>query len=460
MSHAGQRLVVIGLDCVPPEFAFERFDLPCLHSLVSRGAHGRLESIVPPITVPAWACMVTGQDPGALGIYGFRNRADYGYRRLALVNSRSVNAPAVWDILAQTGRRSIVLGVPPSYPPKAIRGLMVSCFMTPDASSAYTWPPELKPELEQRFGPYLFDVADFRTEDKSRLLEQVYRVTEQRFAISRYLLQTKAWDFFMLMDIGPDRLHHGFWKFCDPQHRQYTPGNPFRQAFADYYRFLDEQIGRVLELLDDRTSVLVVSDHGAKRMDGAICLNEWLIREGYLTLKTYPYHVTPFEGVEVDWARTVAWGEGGYYGRIFLNVRGREPQGVVTPSEYEAVRDELIRKLEGLGDETGQSIGTRVYRPEDLYPVRRGIPPDLIAIFGDSYWRSAGSVGVGSIWSRENDTGPDDANHAQHGMVIGVGVELEAIGDAYHILHLQRAMLRVYGLTSNQTVAPHRGARV
>ncbi|HEV8339068.1 MAG TPA: alkaline phosphatase family protein [bacterium] len=398
--------------------------MPNLQGLIRRGTFGLLESVVPPITVPAWACMVTGRDPGALGIYGFRNRKDHSYDGLAIAMSHSVSEPTIWDRLGAAGLRSVVVGVPPSFPPKPLRGLMVSCFLTPSAQSEYTWPASLKPDLEARFGEYLFDVTDFRTEDKSALLRRVHAVTAQKFAIARHLAETAAWDFLMFVDMGPDRLHHGFWKYWDRQHIKYQAGNPFEGAFPEYYAFLDRQIGELLGVIGEDTAVLVVSDHGAKRMDGAICVNEWLRREGYLTLREPPRNVQRLEPAMVDWSRTRAWGEGGYYSRIFLNVKGREPQGVVDPAAVEGLRTELIQGLEALGDEAGRPIGTRVYRPEELYPTARGVPPDLIAIFGDLYWRSVGSVGLLQVWTRENDTGPDDANHAQSGMFVAAGLSM------------------------------------
>jgi len=164
--------------------------------------------------------------------------------------------------------------------------------------------------------------------------------------------------------------------------------------------------------------VLIVSDHGAKRLEGGICINEWLMAEGYLTLKEVPSAVTPFGKVRVEWERTRAWGEGGYYGRLFLNVKGREPNGTIDPSQVETVRDELIERLETITDDTGRPIGVKAFKPERIYAACRGIPPDLIVYFGDLSWRSVGSVGYGSIWTFENDTGPDDANHAQHGIFI------------------------------------------
>jgi predicted AlkP superfamily phosphohydrolase/phosphomutase len=114
----------------------------------------------------------------------------------------------------------------------------------------------------------------------------------------------------------------------------------------------------------------------------------------------------------------MVWGEGGYYGRVFMNVKGREPKGVIAPQHYEHVRNELIKKLEDLRDEKGNNIHTKVFKPEDIYSACNGIPPDLIVYYGDLFWRSIGSVGNRTIWASENDTGPDDANHAQYGIFI------------------------------------------
>jgi predicted AlkP superfamily phosphohydrolase/phosphomutase len=186
----------------------------------------------------------------------------------------------------------------------------------------------------------------------------------------------------------------------------------------DYYRALDERIARLLRFADEETAVLVVSDHGAKRIDGGICVNEWLRREGYLVLKEAPAEPTRFTPDMVDWARTAAWGEGGYYARISLNVAGREPEGTVAANDYDALREELKAGLEALGDDKGRPIGTVVHRPEDLYPEQRGIPPDLLVYFGDLFWRSIGQVGMGAVHVFENDTGPDDANHASEGLYL------------------------------------------
>jgi predicted AlkP superfamily phosphohydrolase/phosphomutase len=422
------RALVIGLDCAPPELVFERWrdELPNLRGLIERGRYGVLRSSDPPITVPAWACMTSSRSAGALGIYGFRNRRDRSYDGLAIADSRSVRAPRVWDLLSRRGRPVIVIGVPPTFPVTPVAGAMISCFLTPDTETAqYTYPPQLKDEIEALAGRYLVDVDDFRTSDKERLLGDIEAMTAKRFRVAEHLLETKPWDLFFMVEMGTDRIHHGFWRYFDPEHRFYEPGNSFENAALDYYRALDEKIGRLLRFADDETAVVVVSDHGAKRIDGGICVNEWLRREGYLVLKDEPAEPTPLRPDMVDWSRTKAWGEGGYYSRVFLNVAGREPEGAVPGEDYERVRDELKAKLEAIPDDRGEPIQTIAHRPEDLYAERNGVPPDLLVYFGDLFWRSIGLVGTGTIHMLENDTGPDDSNHAPEGLYVLVadGVE-------------------------------------
>jgi predicted AlkP superfamily phosphohydrolase/phosphomutase len=415
------RVLVIGLDCAAPQLLFDRWrgELPAFESLRARGRWGVLRSCDPPITVPAWSSMTSSRSPGALGFYGFRNRRDHSYDALAFADSRAVRVPRVWDLLSARGRPVVVLGVPQTYPVSRVNGVMVSCFLTPDTeTSQYTYPAELKEEIEGLVGRYLVDVPDFRTDDKERLLADLEEMTEKRFRVAEHLAETRPWDLFFLVEMGTDRIHHGFWRFGDPEHRLYEQGNRYEDAMLDYYRALDEKLARLLRFADEDTAVLVVSDHGAKRMDGGICVNEWLRREGYLVLREEPDAAVLLTPDLIDWPRTTAWGEGGYYSRVFLNVEGREPEGKVAPEDYERVRDELKEKLEALGDDEGRPIGTVAHRPEDLYDERNGIPPDLLVYFGDLYWRSVGQVGTGTVHVFENDTGPDDANHAHEGLYL------------------------------------------
>lgn len=363
-------------------------------------------------------CALTSQDPGQLGIYGFRNRADYSYEKLSIANSRSVMEPTVWDHLGRAGKQSYLLGVPPSFPPKPVNGGMVGCFLTPSTDSKFTYPENLREEVLRVAPNFMVDVPNFRTDDKQWLLGKLYEMTEGHFRVIKHLIKEKDWDFLMSVEIGVDRLHHGFWKYHDAMHPKHEPGNPLINSIHDYYIWLDKEIGGVLELVDDNTSIIVMSDHGAKKMDGGIAINEWLVNEGYLVLDEKPSGVIPLTKAKVNWPKTRAWGEGGYYSRLFLNVQGREPSGVIPRAQYESVRDELIEKISAIRDPNGKPLATRVLKPEQIYRATKNIAPDLIVIWGDLYWRGVGSLGLGSLYTFENDTGPDDANHAQMGMFI------------------------------------------
>jgi predicted AlkP superfamily phosphohydrolase/phosphomutase len=443
-----RRALVIGLDCAAPQLVFDRWldDLPNLKTLTESGRWGVLRSCDPPITVPAWSVMTSSRSPGVLGFYGFRNRKDHSYDALAFADSRSVQVPRVWDILSTRGRPVVVIGVPQTYPVSQVNGVMVSCFLTPDTSRQYTYPAGFRHEIESVVGDYMLDVPNFRTEDKERVLRDIETMTERRFELAEHVIQTRPWDLFFMVEMGTDRVHHAFWRYSDPEHRLYEPGNRFETAMRDYYAGVDEKLGRLLARTDKDTAVLVVSDHGAKRIDGGICVNEWLRQEGYLVLREEPAEPTRLTPAMIDWKRTTAWGEGGYYCRLFLNVAGREPQGTVAAEDYDRVRGELKEKLETLGDDHGRPIGTVAHRPEELYAERNGIVPDLMVYFGDLYWRSVGQVGTGTVHVFENDTGPDDANHAHEGLYVlaGEGVE-PGRGEERSILDVAPTLLTLLG---------------
>jgi predicted AlkP superfamily phosphohydrolase/phosphomutase len=418
------KVLVIGLDCAEPSLVFEKWrnELPTFRYLMENGAYGLLTSAIPCITVPAWSSMLSGKDPGVLGFYGFRNRADYSYKNMSIATGAAVKEKRVWDYLDEAGKQSIVIGVPQTFPVKPVNGCLISSFLTPTVQKQYTYPNELRYEIDRVLEgrEYEVDVRNFRTEDKDNLLEQIYNMTEKRFKVLNYLIREKPWDFFMFVEMGVDRIHHGFWKYHDPQHWQYEPGNKYEHAIKEYYLYLDKEIAGLLEAVDDDTVVLVVSDHGAKRMDGGFCLNQWLYQEGYLVFKDdLPTdHLMRFEDLKVDWEKTTAWGAGGYYGRLWLNVQGREPQGLIPQENYEKVRTEIVNKLEGLVDHKGNPLNTICYKPEDIYREVRNVPSDLLIYFGNLHWRSVGSLGHPGIYTFENDTGPDDANHAQEGLII------------------------------------------
>ena len=419
MSQNNPKVLVIGLDSMPSGFFSEEImkNLPNLSMMMTKGIHSVLQSCHPPITIPAWMVMMSSKSPGSLGIYGFRHRKGGSYTDGWIANSTSVKEKRVWDYLGSHNKKVCLIGVPPSYPPYPVNGKMVSCFVTPSDKNEYTYPKELKAEVESLVGKYLFDVV-FRTEDRDAILRQLYEMTEKRFTVIRHLMKKEPWDFLMFVEIGVDRLHHAFWKFYDKTHPKYVEGNKYESVVIDYYKFIDRKIGELLDLIDDDTYVLVVSDHGTAGMKGCLCINEWLIKEGLLSVKNYPDKQSDLDDCEIDWSKTKAWGWGGYYARIFMNVQGREVSGTISREKYEEAREELRQKLLSIRGPNGESFVNKVFTPEELYGSPKGDKPDLMVYFDDLYWRSAGTIGHRSLYLDENDTGPDDSVHWHDGIFI------------------------------------------
>jgi predicted AlkP superfamily phosphohydrolase/phosphomutase len=415
------KICVIGLDSVPYSLIKEMYkDLPNLKRMIDHGYFTTLESCHPPITVPAWMVMMSSQSPGRLGVYGFRHRKGFSYNDGWMATSQSIKEPRLWDYLAKDGKKTCLIGVPPTYPPIQVNGSMVSCFITPkDGQRDFTYPASLGPEIQQLVGNggYLFDVA-FRTENRDEILKKLYEMTEKRFQVIQHMLKKEQWDYFMFVEIGVDRLHHMFWKYYDKNHPKYVSGNKYESAIPDYYKFIDQKIGEILAQVDDDTYVLVVSDHGTASMKGAFCINEWLIKEGYLVLKKYPDSVTDLDKCEVDWEKTTAWGWGGYYARIYLNVKGREPSGKVSMQDFDKIRNELKAKLGGIVGPNSETFDNKVFSPEEIYDECNGAKPDLMVYFDNLFWRSAGTIGHKGMYLSENDTGPDDSVHWMDGILI------------------------------------------
>lgn len=410
------RALVIGLDCAAPHLVFDRFAdaMPNLTARRKQGVYGALRSVAPPITVPAWACMTTGLDPGELGIYGFRLRTSGSYG-LRVATARDVTAKRVWDRLGENGRSVAALFVPPSTPPPPVRGVSVGCFLTPKGAN-FTFPPGLGPSLEARFGPYLADVEDFRTDDLARVRAALLEAVDQHFAITAAVLRERRPGFAMMVEIAIDRLHHAFYRHLDPAHPEHDPASPWCEVGAEVYGRVDQHLGEIFAIVGDGCDVMIVSDHGARPMLGGFCINDFLRERGHLTMREEPTRPIRFDVDQVDWSRTRAWAEGGYYGRVFVNLRGREPQGIV--EDREAMVETLARELAEISLPSGGSLRCRVDRPEQVYRTARGLPPDLMVYPGDLDYRAIGSIGHAHLVVPTDDRGPDACNHDWDGIVV------------------------------------------
>jgi len=391
--------------------------MPNLRRLLPGSTYGPLRTTDPPISLPAWAVMFTGVDPGTLGMYGFRHRLNHSYTQNYGPAADRLPVPTFWQILSQRGRRVAVVGMPPGYPPPTINGLYISDFLTPEGASDWATPPELVRELTARYGTYRFDVT-FRATEREQLYLDIVDMTQLRFSIAEDLYLRERWDVFAIHEVGTDRLHHAYTKYFDPAHGAYVPGNSLEHVLMDYYRVVDRSIGRLLSHVDEETIVVISSDHGSMPMAGCFCINQWLVDHGYLAVRGRVERGTPLEKADVDWDRTRVWGAGGYYARIFFNLKRRESQGTVGPAELPALREALIQELGSIRTPEGRPMVTRILEPSDVYRTVTGDPPDLMVYFDQLRWRSAGTLGHPTLFLKENDTGPDDAVHSMNGVLL------------------------------------------
>lgn len=448
------KIFVLGLSGADLEIIFGDERLTNLRRLMELGCYGKLESVIPPEIVPAWLCMSTSQDPGSLGIYGSRNRINHAYYKFSTVDSTTSQETSIWDQITQEEKRSILIGVPPSFPPYQVNGICVGCFLTPDTNTVeYTSPSSIKDQIANVVGDYQVDVKGYLTEEKDWLKEKIFSMSRKQFELVRHFMEHEQWDYFQFVDIGLDRIQNGFCQFYDPHHELHVTDNPFQNVIPEYYQHLDQELGAIFQFLDDETIVSVISPYGTQRLDGGFYVNEWLVKEDLLVLNNYPDKVTPFEELDINWEKTIAWSEAGNYAHICLNIKGRESNGMIDLADYGKFRNEIKSRLEAIPDDKGNSMGTLVFKPEEIYKQVHNIAPDLIAQFGELSWRAIGSVGHSTIYSRNDYAGLDGCTNSRFGSFILTSANNPLQGEirGAHLLDIAPTLLELggYDITSS-----------
>lgn len=388
-ADQNEKVVVIGLDGASSDFmqrCIDKADLENIRTLKAEGSFNTMNSTLPPLTPSGMSSFLTGTDPGDHGVYGFekRNMLDY---ETSTVNSLNLDT----TLPEETDGKSVMINVPMTYPAREINGVMVSGFPG-STSGSYVHPPTLKKDLEERN----YSVTTAGTFGGGEELErEVFNTFETRKKVSLDYMDRFDWDFFMVMFTGDARLMH----FSEPS---------CEGAIKDYYQELDGFVGEVNERTDENTTVILTSNHGFTELDKKMYMYTFLKEHGYLQPKQPEYTIHRFQDFagnilsklgldsggeisgrasfsdeymdEVDWDKTKAYTGGFYNGQIFINLKGREPNGVVKQENYEEVRSNIIEDLKQLEDpETGEKVVENVYRKEEIYDGERmDEVPDII----------------------------------------------------------------------------------
>lgn len=447
MNEAKPRVLVVGLDgatfdLIDPLLSQNK--LPNLARVLATGSRARLRSCIQPSSEQAWSAFATGKQNGKFGLYGFYQRVPNSYS-LEYINASHRRAATLWKILSGRGKKSLVVNMPLTWPVEPINGALISGLMTPGLNSQFTFPATLREELIHELGEYIIDVDIERGESDVASLDdlagRVKRMSELQTRATHYLAQKHTdWDLLMLVHRAPDILCHKFWRYQDPAHPLYNPTEAAKwgNVIADAFVYLDAMVGELLDAYaDERTSIIILSDHGFGALTHAVYLNRYFADRGLLgyrensrgalaalrsglragvrrlnnplasAVKNKVFELVPrLKGNlhysmaygNIDWTRTKAYAVG-TMGNVYLNVRGREPQGIVEPGEYEKTRAEVMDAMRSLSDpETREPIFDFVYRREEIY---RGdmlpLAPDVVGVIDGPYhvaavdWRDAAS---------------------------------------------------------------------
>jgi predicted AlkP superfamily phosphohydrolase/phosphomutase len=448
------RVLVVGLDGLSPTLVQTWLpELPNLRGVMERGIFGAAQSIVQPVTPPAWTAMISGRNPGHFGFTDFTYRVDQSYTEFKLIHSRQVRVPTLYTLLPAAGRRALFVSVPVTYPPVTIPdGLCLSCFMAPSVSSGITQPAEAQADLLARTtSPFLLDASADEASagvDRGDLARRIRELDRQRFDIAAHLMQTRPWDLLFMVCMGTDRAAHYFMRYQDPAHGRHDPDPRYRDVIRDHYRYCDERLGELLALAGEDTVVMVVSDHGVQRLDGKVNINDWLFDNGYLRLESPVDKPTPLARAAVDWSRTRAWARG-YGGQVYLNVRGREPEGCVEPEAVDALMDELSARLKELTAPDGGRLRVDVMRRRDIYsgPQAAACPDLFLQVEGLRYLTSD-LLGHRGLVTPVRELALDDASHAPAGFLALCGPGVPRLGrfNALYILDVAPTVLDLLGV--------------
>ena len=472
------RVLVIGLDGVPYPLLRAWADqghLPNFKRLMDEGVSGVLRSTMPPTSGPSWSSFATGKNPGQTGIYDFLYRRPGSYV-FPPVNARMRSGKSLWRLLSEAGRRVSVLNLPLSYPVEEVNGVLVSGWMTPYFATDYTHPREVAAEINANVGDYRIYPAETFTEARK---DSFFRACDELLDLltrtTGYLMDRDEWDFFMTVYFDTDRVLHQAWHYLDAEHPWRSDRNADRSApVRRYFERVDADVGKLLDKVGDDTNVFVMSDHGMGRASRFVVLNNLLLELGFIVLsddlptrlKAFAFrngftlrnvhrlanrlglakhaeykNVYSFDGVlkrfflsfmNVDWSRTRAYSYGRHYGSVFLNVRGREPEGIVDRGEdYERTRQELAEGLLGYVDPVlGRPlVGQCLQREEIYHGAHFDEAPDLMLLPEDDadIFFGLSDFGSNRLW---DVTYRYSGMHRDNGLFIARGPDLRR-GEAF-----------------------------
>jgi len=390
---AANRLVIIGLDGVPFRMISDFADtglMPNTATLFNEGTLRKMQSSVPEISSVAWPSIITGENPGRHGIFGFTDLRPGSYD-LRFPNFADLRAPAFWE---SAPGKSVILNVPSTYPVRPMNGVHISGFVSIDINRS-VHPQQLIPKL--RDIDYRLDVdSQLAHKDIEMFLQDLDATLAARIEAAMFLWNCIEWQTFMLTFTGTDRLmHFAFDAYEDPHHK-------LHDRFVEHFRKIDDCIGRLLSQMRDTDALMMLSDHGFERLQTDVYINHLLAAEGFLSFDPPDArdlaHLSPAtKAFAMDPAR------------IYVNTTDRFPAGGVRPDQKQKVLQQLSELFRTF-EINHTPVIKHIYQKQHIYEgpyVDHG--PDLVLV-PEKGFNLKGKPAAETL----TDTGPFRGKHTQH----------------------------------------------
>jgi len=497
MTKQRTRVLAIGLDSAEPsmlEAWVEQGKLPLFERLMREGCYGRLQSTVPPLTPPAWTSSLTGTNPGKHNLFDFLRIAPNHSKEVA--SSADRKSKPLWRILESHGKRSIVVNVPNTFPADDFNGVMVAGMPLPRRDEGFVTPAALRDEVLEAIDNKFLGISHTHLlqGDAAKFLKDLEEVTSRITNLTKHLMRTQDWDCVVTIYDDLDRLQHVFWHHTDPNHPFHDPekADAYRDVLLNFYRYLEAQIGELLEGVDGDTLVLVYSDHGMGPVYKNLYVNTFLERKGWLRTKKPPPGLKtilektgitfedirlvmgrlglrgllrrlvpvqlkrilrqslPAEGVDleiIDWSRMLDWDRSKAY--LCSKTSHAVMINPANAGNYEEFRGELIAALEGIRDpETGETVVRKAHRREDIYsgPYVKNAP-DLVLEVNETY-QVQEKIGDAVVAPLRIARVPIAANHRPLGLFVlsGAGIARGKRLEGVNIMDIAPTLLYGMGL--------------
>ena len=402
--------------------------MPRLAEIANRGSLLQMDTSIPDISSVAWTSFMTGANPGRHGVYGFLDLQPNSYK-IYFPNSRHIKSETLWDVAGRDGLRSVVINVPSTYPAQALNGVLISGFVAVDLNKA-TYPPDLVPRLQAM--DYRIDVDARKVkESHDALMDDVLETLTRRVAVLLHLFDNQQWDLFIGVITETDRLQHFFMDAIEDASHKY------HSAFREFYRKVDGFLGLIADRVRDET-LLIMSDHGFTPIKQQVYLNRWLLDHGYLKLKE---NARSIEDID-DGSRVFALDPG----RLYLNLKGRYPNGSVERSDSRQILEEVKQGLSEISVDRAPIV-KRIYEREELFagPCLESAPDMCVqSVYG---YDLKGAVNKQQLMDREVFTGM----HTQDDSTLFISAPATALrSDKPHITDIAPTLLDAMGLAVPQ----------